>query len=102
VLGVRPIYLRTEAHINAHFLACFLALLIGRVIEKRLGHKYTIEQITETLRNISASNVSENIWVFDYVDDAAIDMNAAFGTNFGLKAMTLQDIKKNLASVKKR
>jgi hypothetical protein len=102
VLEARPVYLRTEEHINAHFLTCFLALLIGRIVEMRLEGKYTIAAITETLRRIAATNISQNIWAFDYMDDSALDMNATFGTKFGLKNMTLKDIKNNLASAKKR
>ena len=102
VLETRPVFLRTEGHINAHFLTCFIALLIGRIVEKRLSGKYTIEKITETLQKLSATNISQNIWVFDYADEVTDDMNAAFGTDFGLKNMALKNIKKNLGEAKKR
>ena len=101
VLETRPIYLRTEEHINAHFLTCFIALLIGRIVETRLARKYTIERVADTLRKIAATNISQNIWAFDYADEVTDDMNAAFGTDFGLKQMTLQDIKKSLGEAKK-
>ena len=100
VLDARPVYVRTIPHINAHFLICFIALLIGRIAEKALGGKYTIENIAETLRKIECSYLQQNIWLFDYSDEVTDDMNAAFGTNFGLKQMTTGDIKKSLGSVK--
>ena len=102
VLESRPVFLRTKEHINAHFLTCFVALLISRIIETRLSRKYTVAQITETLRKISATNIAQNIWAFDYADEITDDMNAVFGTDFGLKNMTLQNIKKNLGMAKKR
>ena len=102
VLETRPVFLRTEEHINAHFLTCFIALLIGRIVEMRLLRKYTIEQITETLRSVSATNTSQNLWAFDYIDDVTDDMNAAFGNYFGLRNMFLEDIKKNLGQSKKK
>lgn len=94
VLGTRPIYLQTEEHINAHMLICFIALLIGRILEKRMGGKYTFKKITETLQKIECSNVSQNIWLFDHADDITDEMNRIFGTPFGHRLMTLEQIKK--------
>jgi len=102
VLETRPVFLRTPEHINAHFLTCFVALLIGRLVELRLGHKYTVEQIAAALQKVSATNIAQNIWAFDYTNEITDDMNTVFGTDFGLKSMTLQNIKNNLASAKKR
>ena len=101
VLGTQPIYLQTKEHINAHFLICFIALLIARLVEKRLDGKYNIAVITETLRNVSCSHLEQNIWLFDFANDVTDDINAAFGTNFGKKAMTLHEIKTNLAGTKR-
>jgi transposase len=101
VLGARPVYLRTEEHINSHFLICFISLLIARIVEKRLGNKYTISKIAETLRGVACSHIDQNLWLFDFADEATDDMNAAFGTDFGRKLMTLGEIKKNLGRVKK-
>jgi transposase len=100
-LGARPVFLQTEAHINAHFLVCFVALLILRIVEMGLGGKYTVERIAETLRKVECSHVERNIWLFDFFDDVMTEMNAAFGTNFGKKFMTLGEIKKNLGQAKK-
>jgi transposase len=100
-LEARPVYLRADAHINAHFLICFIALLIARVTELRLGGKYTVAKIVETLRKVECSNIDQNLWLFDYSDDVTDDMNAAFGTDFGLKVMTLKQIGKNLGSAKR-
>ena len=102
VFSTRPIYLRTEEHINAHFLICFISLLIARVVEMRLGGRHTIEKITETLRNVACSNIDQNHWLFDFADGVTDDINAVFGTDFGRKTMTLKEIKKNLGDTKKR
>jgi transposase len=100
-LEARPVYLRTEAHINAHFLTCFIALLIARIVELRLDGQYTIAKITETLRKVECSNIDQNLWLFDHIDDVTDDMNAAFGTDFGRKVMTLKEIRKNLGLAKR-
>jgi len=102
VLGLRPIYLRTLEHINAHFLICFIALLIGRIVELKLKGKYTIATIAETLRKVACSNIDTNHWLFDYADDVTDDMNETFGTDFGKRVMTLKEIKSSLGDAKKR
>ena len=48
----RPVYLSRDDRIQAHFLICFIALLIHRILEKKLEEKYTAEEIIETLRNM--------------------------------------------------
>lgn len=101
VLGTRPIYLRTHAHINAHFLICFIALLMARIVEMRLGGKYTISKIIDTLRNVACSHLEQNLWVFDFANEVTDACNVVFGTDFGRKVMTLQEIKKNLGETKK-
>ena len=101
VLGTRPIYLYAPEHINAHMLICFMALLIGRIIERRLERRYSFGQIVETLRKIECSHVTANIWLFDYASDFTDELNSVFGTEFGKKQMTLAQIKKSLAQSKK-
>jgi transposase len=99
-LEARPVFLRTEEHINAHFLTCFISLLIARIVEMRLGGMHTIDRITETLRNVGCSHIDQNLWLFDHADDVTDHINAAFGFDFGRKVMTLQEIKNNLAAAK--
>ena len=89
VLDARPAFLRTREHINAHFLVCFVALLIVRIAEKTLGGKHSVGKIAETLRKVECSRLERNIWHFDFADEVTDDMNKAFGTNFGKKYMTL-------------
>lgn len=49
----RPVYLQKEDRIKAHFLTCFIALVIYRLLEKKLDEKYTCEEIVQTLRDMN-------------------------------------------------
>ena len=51
----RPVYHRTESRIKAHFMICYTALLIYRLLEKKLNavNHYTIESIIQTLQNMN-------------------------------------------------
>jgi transposase len=100
-LDARPIFLQNQNHINAHFLICFIALLMSRLVEIRLGNKYHVEKIIDTLRQVECSHISESYYVFDFTNDITDDVNAAFNTDIGKKIMTLGEIKKNLGLAKK-
>jgi hypothetical protein len=37
----------------------FIALLVARIVELRLGGKHTIDRIVETLRKVECSNIDQ-------------------------------------------
>lgn len=57
----RPVYLQTEDHIRAHFITCFIALMIYRILEKKLGEAYTCEDIIDTMRNMLMSRPGDKL-----------------------------------------
>lgn len=63
-----PIYLTRKHHINVHFLICFMALVIARIVEIRLDNKYSIEKILNTLCLVSCSHIDASHYLFDYAD----------------------------------
>jgi transposase len=100
-LGARPVYLTLKEHINAHFFICFISLVIARIVEIRLKNKYNIEKILASLRSVSCSHMDTNHYLFDYVDEVTDDINEVFSLDIGKKVMTLKEIKKVFANVKK-
>lgn len=57
----RPVFLRREDRIKAHFLTCFIALFIFRILEKKLDEKYTCEEIIRTLRDMTVYRPGEKM-----------------------------------------
>jgi len=57
----RPVYMQTKEGIEAHFLTCFIALFIYRILEKQLGEKYTCEEIVETLKSMMLTRPGEKM-----------------------------------------
>lgn len=55
--SARPVYVQREDRIQAHFLVCFLALLIYRLLEKKLEKKYTCENILTALRTYEFADI---------------------------------------------
>ena len=56
----RPVYLSREDRIKAHFLTCFLSLVIFRYLEKKLDEKYTVSQIISTLKDMNLSLINND------------------------------------------
>ena len=51
----RPVYVRRDDRIKAHFMTCYISLLLYRLLEKKLGNKHTSGQILETLRGMQVT-----------------------------------------------
>jgi transposase len=100
VLETRPVYVSLQDHINAHFLICFLALTIMRIMQKKTGKLYSAEKIVECLSRISCSNEHENVYLFDYRSEISDAIGEALGIDFTNKRLSLGDIKKSLAQTK--
>lgn len=71
--SARPVYVQREDRIKAHFLICFLALLIYRLLEKKLGSKYTCEEILKTLKEMNFINLEEQGFVPTYSREKITD-----------------------------
>ena len=48
----RAVYVRRDDRIKAHFMTCYISLLLYRLLEKKMGSGYTTEQIIESLRSM--------------------------------------------------
>lgn len=56
----RPVFVRREDRIKAHFLTCYISLLVYRLLEKKLGEEFTCTQILETLRSMNVTLLPKN------------------------------------------
>ena len=59
----RPVYVRNDQSIKAHFLVCFLSLLVFKLMEKRLEKKYTCEEILDTLKAMNFADIQEQGYI---------------------------------------
>lgn len=72
----RPVYHRKESRIKAHFLICYTALLIYRLLEVKLDRNnthFTTEQIIETLQNMNVVNCSDMYYQACYTGSDVLD-----------------------------
>ena len=101
-LEARPVYVWTREHIEAHFLTCFVALTISRILEMKLEHKYSAGRIIDSLSRAECSLLQQNYYVFDYYDEVLKDIGKVMNIDFSKRIRTLGEIKKVIADSKKK
>ena len=82
----RPVYVTREDHIEAHFLICFIALLISRILEMKLDYNYSIKNIRDSLKNATCRSIGKGIYSLNKQDEVFeaitklydMDMNQSF------------------------
>ena len=100
-IEARPVYVSRKDRIGAHFLTCFISLVIIRLIQKKTGRKYSPEKIIECLNSISCSNEQDNLYLFDYRREISDAIGKALGIDFTKKRLRRGEIKNILAESKK-
>ena len=100
-LGTRPVYLSRQDHIEAHFLICFIALVIARLLALRLSNQYSITRIVESLNKASGSRLEENWFVFNHSDEIISSIGKVLDVDLSRKYLKLGDIKKILGTTKR-
>ena len=100
-IEARPVYVSRKDRIGAHFLTCFIALVLIRLIGKKTGRKYSAEKIISCLNSISCSNEQDNLYLFDYRSKISDTIGDALGIDFTRKRLRRAEIKNILAESKK-
>lgn len=98
----RPVYLRNDDRIKAHFLTCFLSLLILKIIEKKVGNEYTEEQIIHTLRDMNVYRLRDLGYLSSYTRTELTDtLHDTFGFRTDKEFISDKTMKKILKIVEK-
>ena len=69
----KTVFLRDEVRIKAHFLICFLALVIYRYLEKELDYSYTCETILTKLKSMNFADIQEQGFIPLYTRNKLTD-----------------------------
>lgn len=77
----RPVYVRREDRIKAHFLTCYISLLVYRLLEKKMRNNYACNEILSTLRSMQVTLLSkESGYIPSYKRTGLTDdLHKAFG-----------------------
>ena len=98
----RPVYLKREDRIKAHFMICFLALTIYRYLEKKLDNKYTVCEIIDTLKEMNFLHEKEIYYSPEYTRTDLTDLlHEKFGFRTDYETINYKNIQKIFKQTKK-
>lgn len=98
----RPAYVRTDNRIQAHFMTCFLSLILFRYLEKKLDYKYTCEDILHTLRDMDFFATAGEGYIPTYTRTELTDsLHEAFGFRTDYQIVSQKQMKKIFRDTKK-
>jgi len=100
-LAARPAFHWTEERIKAHFLSCFISLVVLCLFEHRMGDEFSSRTLIDTLKRASCSYLKENYYHFDFYDKTLKKIGDEFNIDFSRKYLPLSEIRKILATTKK-
>ena len=105
-MDARPVYLKRDDRIKAHFLTCFLALLIYKYLEKKInrgGMHFTTREILGTLRDMNFLSVDGEGYIPAYErTDLTNHLHGSAGFRTDTQIVTKKKMRSIIASTKKR
>lgn len=91
----RPVHLSRDDRIQAHFMTCFIALIIYRLLEKRLGGKYTCHEILSKLREMNFYHIPGEGYIPTFTrTDFTDDLHEAFGFRTDYQIISTSNMRK--------
>ena len=98
----RPVYLSRKDRITAHFITCFTARILYRILEKKLGESYTTESIIRTLKEMNMLIAPDEGYIPEYTrTDLTDKLHDAFSFRTDYKIVSQREIKKILTATRK-
>ena len=99
----RPVYLKRKERIIAHFITCFISLIIYRYLEKKLKDRYTCDQLIDTLQEMNFIKHEGMGYQPTYTRTEITDaLHEAFGFCTSKQIVPIKKMKKICADVKKQ
>lgn len=93
-LEARPVYVWTKEHIEAHFLTCFVSLVILRLLEHKIERKYSSEKVIDSLKKYTSTNIEHDIYIQNFRNNIIMDLENSLDIDLSRKYLTLSEIKK--------
>lgn len=98
----RPVYLKRDDHIKAHFMTCFIALIVYRYLEKKLDDRFTCRQILRALRDMDMVKYEGKGYVPAYSRSDLTDaLHQKFGFDTAVQIVPIEKMRKICGQTKK-
>ena len=103
--SARPVYHQKRDRIIAHFMICYTALLIYRILEKELNLNnthFTIDNVIETINNMEVANVEDMCYMSTYTNSLVCTaLNAVSGLGLDKKYYQPKELNKKIKKILK-
>ena len=100
-LEVRPMLVWTDSRIRAHFMTCYAALVMLRLLQDLTGWKYSADAIQEGLSSLMGYREDANWYLFANRSEAVDEIGKLLGVDLNLRRYTRSQIKQMLAESRK-
>ncbi len=98
----RPVYLSNDQRIKAHFITCFLSLVLFRYLEQHLDYKYTCSQIIKGLKDMNFLEMKGEGYIPVYTrNDFTDDLHEASKFRTDYQILSEKQMKKIFKETKK-
>ena len=94
--NARPINVRLEDHIDAHFLICFISLVIIRILQRKVDEKYSLKTLLEKIKKFQCTHETGNLYKFIGYKPEIQYLNEKLELNLDKKYDKRENIKKIL------
>ncbi|MBR0171637.1 MAG: hypothetical protein IJQ21_02485 [Lachnospiraceae bacterium] len=91
-----PKYFSRREIMQTHYLVCYIALILVRILEQKTEHRYALNQIIRSLKKCNCVYVEENYFVRTYFDEILDCIGKYTNIDFSKKYLTLGNIRKSL------
>ena len=99
----RPVYLKLKDRIVAHFITCFISLIVYRYLERKLDNRYTVGQIIDTLQEMNFIKYEGKGYQPTYTRTELTDaLHEAFGFCTSKEIVPIRKMKKICADTKRQ
>jgi len=97
----RPIYVWTDEHIKGHFLTCYLALTLYRLLQLKLDKPYPIHQLKEALNSANAIKLEKDVFMLTDTSNIFHKIQDAYQISLLQKRMKVELLRNQLNKLKR-
>jgi len=94
----RPVYVKKPNHIDAHFLSCFVALVLMRIIQHQIGHSMSAAKIINAVQSAHANTLTNGFYRVQ-ANDNMQELNRLLGVDWDKAIVTHEQLKSYASTV---
>ena len=100
-LETRPVYVSRHDRIHAHFMTCYVALVLLRLIQSDLGWQHSAQEIAEDLSAMNGTLMKKNYYLFGHRTHLSDELGRLCGIDLSRDMLSTEEIRNILAKTKR-